>query len=234
MSLLTLVQDAADLCGVPRPSSVAGATDTTVRRLYALAKIEGKALMQRHQWQELITEASLTTLAAEDQGLIETIAPGFAWWIGGTIWNRTIQDQIGGPLSPQEWQSDKAQVSTGPYSQFRIRLKHLYMYPAPTAGQSVKFEYGSRYWCQSAGGTGQETWAADTDTGILSEHLMTLGVRWRYQQLNGLDYGESFRAYEIEVANAIGRDGAKRPLNLNEGDDCPPRGVRAPDGSWAL
>ncbi len=233
MTLLTIVQDAADLCGIPRPSIVAGATDTTVRRLYALAKIEGKSLFQRHQWSALTTEATHTTLAAEDQGLIETIAPGFAWWIGQTAWNRSNQMQINGELSPQEWQMQKAQTYAGPYFNFRIKNKHLYFYPAPSAGDTIAFEYGSRYWCQSSGGTGQETWAADTDTGKLSEHLMTLGLRWRFLQMEGLDYGEAFRSYEMEVGNAIGRDGAKRIINMNEGSELPPRGIRAPDGNWA-
>jgi hypothetical protein len=234
MSLLTLVQDAADLCGIPRPSNVAGAADTQVRRLFALAKIEGKSLMQRHLWSELVTEASHTTLASEDQGLIETIAPGFKWWVNGTIWDRTLQDPVDGPLSPQDWQMQKAQSYSGPYSQFRIMNKHLYMFPAPTAGSTLKFEYGSRYWCQSSTGAGQETWVADSDAGVLSEHLMTLGLRWRFLQAQGLDYGEAFRAYEMEVANAIGRDGAKRSINLNEGCEVLPRGIRIPDGSWNL
>lgn len=234
MSLLTIVQDAADLVGIARPSAVAGGTDTTVRRLYALAKVEGISLMQRHQWSALITEASLTTLAAEDQGAIETIAPGFSWWVGDTIWNRTKTLPIQGPLSPSDWQERKAQSFSGPYSQFRIKNGHLHMQPAPTAGQSIKFEYGSRYWCQSSGGTGKETWSADTDTGVLSEHLMALGLRWRFLQMRGLDYGEAFRSYEMEVGNAIGRDGAKRTLSLDEGCSDHARGIMVPDGNWNL
>lgn len=232
MSLLTIVQNAADLCGIPRPSIVAGATDTTVRRLYALAKIEGKSLCQRHRWSALITEATHTTLAAESQGLLETIAPGFSWMVGGTIWNRTQQDHLGGSLTPQEWQEDKAQLSTGPYSRFRIKNKRLYLYPAPAAGQTIAFEYGSRYWCESSGGTDQDTWAADTDVGLLDEHLMTLGLRWRYLQINGLDYGEAFRSYEVEVANAIGRDASPPSVNIAD-ERMIPRGIRVPDGSWS-
>lgn len=232
MSLLTIVQTACDLCGLPRPTIVAGSSDTQSRRLLALAKIEGQALYKRHRWTALITEASLTTLAAEDQGLVETIAPGFAWLINETTWNRTTQNQLGS-LSPQEWQMQKARTFSGPYFNFRVKAKHLYMLPVPTAGQSVKFEYGSRYWCQTSGGTGQETWGADTDTGVLDEGLMTLGLRWRVLQADGLDYGEAFRSYEMEVAQAMARDGVNPVLSMG-GNEAPVRGVRAPDGSWNL
>ena len=234
MSLLTIVQTACDLCGLTRPTIVVGSSDTKSRRLLALAKIEGQALYKRHKWQALTKEATLTTLAAEDQGAVETLMPGYAWLINGTIWDRTSQNNIGGPLSSQEWQMLKAQVSTGPYYDFRIRLNHLYMFPAPPAGNTVALEYGSRFWCQDAGGEGQETWEADDDTGVLDEGLMTLGLRWRILQADGLDYGEAFRSYEMEVAQAIARDGGNPVLSLD--NDVPLRRaiVRAPDGNWSL
>jgi hypothetical protein len=232
MSLLTIVQDACDLCGIARPTVVFGASDTQARQLLGLAKVEGKSLAQRHRWQALTTEATFTTLAAEEQGALESIAPGFSWWIDQSLWNRTTQLAVGGPISPQDWQMQKAQSYSGPYYNFRHKAGKLFMYPAPTAGETLAFEYGSRFWCKSSGGTGQETWLADSDTGILSEHLMTLGLRWRYLQMQGLDYGEAFRAYEMEVNNAIGRDGAHRVLSMDEERLSPRGGVMAPAGGW--
>src|SRR6185503_6916328 len=128
----------------------------------------------------------------------------------------------------QEWQMQKAQNYSGPYSQFRIQNKHLFMFPAPQAGLTVAFEYGSRFWCESSTGTAKETWTVDSDVGRLDEDLMTMGVVWRWLQRHGLDYGEAFRAYEMEVANAIGRDGSPKVINMGE-PDLPPRGINVPD-----
>jgi hypothetical protein len=233
MSLLTIVQDAADLCGVVRPSVIVGSTDTTVRKLLALAKIEGQALYKRHRWTVLDTEVTHTTLAAEDQGTVESIMPGYGWLINQTLWDRTNQNPIGGPRDSADWQNMKAHVVSGSYFDFRIRDGHLYLYPAPAAGLTLALEYGSKYWCQDSGGTGQATWAADTDTGVLDEGLMTLGLRWRFLQADGLDYGEAFREYEIQVAQAIARDGSRPILHMDGGDWDWRGGVRAPDGNWS-
>lgn len=232
MSLLTIVQDAADECGVAKPTTVIGASDTTVRRLLALAKRGGKKLAERHTWSSLVTEATFTTVAAEDQGALDTIAPGFKWFVGETIWDRTQKLPIGGSLTPQEWQRKKAQTLSGPYSQFRIKNNHLYFYPAPAAGLSAAFEYGSKYWCQSSTGTGQTTWESDSDTGKLDEDLLTMDLVWRFLQRQGLDYGEAFRDFENSVALAIGRDASPEVLDM--GDQEIIRAIGVPDGNWNI
>jgi len=236
VTLLSLVKDAADIIGLPRPSAVVGSGDQTVRRLLALAQIEGNELSRRHEWQALVKEKVHVTLAAEDQGAVTTLISDFRSLIGGTMWNRSTQDYVGGPVSPQDWQEYKAQTSAGPYFDFRIRGGKLLVFPAPAAGQNLALEYISTNWCQSSGGTGQTAWALDTDTGILSEYLMTLGLVWRFQQVAGLEYGEAMRSYERAVVDAVAKDGSRPVLSLAEGSfDIGYRPTaRAPDGSWPL
>lgn len=234
MSLLTICQTVADVVGIPRPSAIVSSTDTQVRRLFALANLEGKALAARYEWQELISEATFTTVATDSQGAISTLAPGYLYVVNGTMWNRDTQEPIAGSMSAQRWQAEKATVSAGPFYDYRIRGGNLLFYPTPTAGDNVYFEYRSKNWCESSGGTGQAAWAADNDVGVLDEDLMALGLRWRFLQSAGLDYGESFREYEQRVGNAMARDGSKRTLWANEGTGDYRPTVRAPDGSWNL
>jgi hypothetical protein len=81
----------------------------------------------------------------------------------------------------------------------------------------------------------QSAWASDTDTGIINEELMTLGLCWRFKAGQGFDYAEEFRSYEMAVAQDIARDGGKRTLNA--GYYIGTRRRRAPfvqDGSWNL
>lgn len=236
MTLLTIVQDAADIIGLPRPSAVVNNTDTSARQLLSLSNIGGKILAKRYPWQALIKEATWTTLAAEDQGTIESIAPGFSYDAFESQWNRTQRVRILGPLNSQEWQQRAATSISGPYSLFRFRDKHLYLSPAPAAGETGAFEYISRYWCESSGGTDQERWAADTDVGILDEGLLTLDLIWRFKAAKGFAYGEDFRAFEMEANKAMARDGSKSTLNMSDdptGRNYSP-GVGVPDGSWNL
>lgn len=236
MTLLSIIQDACDEIGLPQPSSIISNTDTTVRQLLARSNRSGKMLAQRYTWQELTTSATVTTVAAELQGLVETLLPGFNWYLYQSMWNRDTRMKVWGPLYPDEWQFLKAATVTGPFPDFRIQNKKLYMLPVPTAGQTIGLEYVSRYFCETSGGVGQDKWAADTDVGRLSEDLLTLDLIWRFKQAKGFDYAEDFRQAEIAINNAMARSGGKQTLNMASNPRYTDNmfGVMVPDGSWNL
>lgn len=234
MTLLTVIQGATDgLTGISRPSVVITSTDQNVLTLLRLANVEGQFLAQRYAWQALNNEATHTTVATQSQGAITTIAgTDFDWIIPDTMWNRTQQWPVPGPVSPPDRQLMLARTQAGPYSQWWISGNTLNFYPAPTASQTVVFEWQSKNWCQSSGGAGQSAWAADTDTGILNEAIMTQGIVWRYRASKGLDYAEAFRTYELLVANAIGRDGGRKTLLA--GTPRNTAGLTVQEGSWSV
>ena len=232
MTLLTIVQNASDAIGLTRPSVVIASADQNVRTLLSMAQTEGREVLDRFSWPATQIEVTHTSLAAELQGVITTIAPGFSYITSSTFWDRTLTQPVTGPLSPIEWQALKARTATGPYSSYRIFGGKLYAYPAPSAGNTWVFEYQSTYFCQSAGGTNQSAWAADTDVGVLDENLMELGVVWRFKKKNGLDYSEDFRSYEQKLANETSRAGGRKVLDMLSGNTAA-RGVYIPEGSWA-
>lgn len=232
MSLLTMVQGACKTIGLPSPASVVSSTDGNIITLLSLAQTEGRELRERFSWPQTQLEATHTTLAAELQGVISTIAPGFSYIINGTFWDRTLSRPVTGPLSPTEWQALKARTATGPYSSYRMQGNSLYAYPAPAAGSTWAFEYQSTYFCQSSGGTDQSAWAADTDVGVLDENLMQMGIVWRFKKKNGLDYSEDFRSYEQKLANDTARVGGKRALSMDSGGSM--TGIFTPEGSWSV
>ena len=233
MSLLTMIQGATDTIGLTRPTVVVSSTDQNVRTLLALAQTEGRELLERFSWPQTQAEATHTTLAQEDQGVMTTIAPGFGYILNQTFWNRTLTQPVTGPLSPAEWQHQKARVTTGPYSSYRLQGGNLLAYPAPQAGDTWMFEYQTVNFCQDSGSTAQSSWQADDDTGILDENLMEMGVVWRFKKKNGLDYSEDYRVYEQKLANETARVGGKRVLNMQGGGD-PRTGIYTPEGTWSV
>lgn len=213
MALLGMMQEVCKRIGITSPNTVVGNTDENIIQLLSLANEEGEELSERYNWSSMIQEATHTTLAAQSQGAMSTIASGFKFILPDTMWNRTSNRKVW-PVSDAEWQAYQSQALAGPNSFFRIRIGNLYIIPTPTAGQTLAFEYFSKNWCESSGGTDQSAWAADTDTGILDEQLMRSGIIWRWKKAQGLDYAEDFRQYEGRVANAITRDGAKKHINF--------------------
>lgn len=230
MTLLTVARNACDRIGIIRPSTAFSSTDQQILQIVGLAQQEGKELAQRYDWQVLTKEQTFTSVAAETQ--TGALPSDFDRFVNDTVFNRSEKRKLEGPLSAQEWQFHKSVVATTLVEAFRQRGDDILVTPTPTAGQTIAFEYVSKNWCESSGGTGQTAWASDTDVGILSEELMTLGVIWRWQKAKGLDYAESFRTYEMQVAQAIMRDGGKPTLNMGTRKSSAARFPFLPEGNW--
>lgn len=233
MSLLSVINTAQAVLNLPVTSTVYTHTGESQKQLVQLSNQGGRALARRFAWQALTTEKTFTTTATEEQtGSGAALPSDFGWIVNETLWNRTTTERFTGPLSPVSWQAQKAQGTVLAESQYRLRGNSIYLMPAPTAGQTGAYEYVSKYWCESSGGTDQEKWAADTDVGRLDEYLLTLDVIWRYQAAKGLDFTMAKNDFEEQVSLAIGRDGTRKRVSV-AGPGIRPLGVgRVPEGSW--
>lgn len=146
-----------------------------------------------------------------------TLPADFSYFIAQTFWDRSFRWQILGPLEAQEWQVLKSGISpTGPRRRFRIMGNLFYIDPVPSeTTTNLVFEYYSNGWCQSASGTAQSIWAADTDYYTLDDDCFILGLKWRFLRAKGLDYSEEMLTYQNTVERVMARDGGNRNLPLN-------------------
>ena len=233
-SLLTIIQDVADRIGLVRPSSIVGASDPQVRQLLALANQEGRELARRYGWQAITFEKTFTTIAQESQtGALPT---DFDRFVPDTFYNRTKTRVVTGPMTAPEWADYKGMLTGLVYDAFRVRGDAILIAPVPPAGETMAYEYVSKYWCAGASDTvpDQAQWLADDDQPFLDVEAMTQGIVWRYQRTRGLDYAETFAGYELHVAQLMGRDGGTRMLSMAPSGKFQPRAPMPPDGSWNL
>ena len=232
---LQIIQSVAKRVGVGSPSVVLSSSDLQIQQLLELANEEGQEAARRYPWTALQNEVSFTTLAVEDQGAVQTIAPGLNYIINDTIWNRTLRRPVFGPQAPQNWQQQKAFAINGPWSSYRVKAGHIFMYPVPVAGQSCFFECITKNWAtDTTGVTGKTEFTADDDIILFDDSIFKLGVIWRFKQVKGFEYAEDFKKYENQILDAMARDGGKDWLSLtNTKYDIFP-GVIVPAGSWAL
>lgn len=234
MTILTICSDAVDRIAITLSgTTVFSNTADTARQMRALANQEGKELMRRGSWQALTKETTFLSLAQETQ--TGAIPSDFDHMLNETFYNRTRKRQVTGPLSPTDWQAQKSIIATVLYDSYRIRGNDVMMIPVPPAGETYAFEYISKNWVLDNLSTPKPAFTADTDTAILDEELITLGVIWRFLKAKGFDYSEAFRTYELQVSQALARDGSKRTINfaqqVNYGR---PRYPGVSDGSWNL
>ena len=138
-----------------------------------------------------------------------------------TSYNRSDNDLLTGPITSSEYQLvNHGMATTGTTEKFRLKAASnalkFELDPTPSSTQTIGFEYVSTQFCQSSGGSGQAAWAADTDTGILDETTMEMGITWRFKAAHGLDYAEDYRQYQLEVRQAIARNGSAPILQLDD------------------
>ena len=233
MTILSVAQDAATKIGVPSPSALITSNDPDAKLIKTLISTICKELGRRHDWQELTREATFTTVATESQGTLASIASDLDRIIPNTAWDRTQNRPLGGPLTAKEWQQLKSSNVAGPYNDMRIIGKELKLIPAPSAGNTVAFEYITSNIGENSGGTELSVFTADTDVPLLDEYLMMLFVVWQYKRTKGQDYREDFQIAEIEFANRTAATSPRRTLDLGRSSRLT-SGVDAPDGNWNI
>ena len=232
-TLLEIVNKFSSRQGLPTVTQVATSTDTTVLQAMALLNEELEELTDRFAWSQLRREAQFTSVAAESQGEITTIAPdGFLWIIKDTIYNRTRRLPIFGPMTARNWQFLKALPTTGPFDKYIIRGGELLVNPTMTAGHDCYFEYASSYAVESATATLKAVFTADDDVLLLPEKVALAGLRWRWKREQGLDYAEEFNRWEAMAANAASRDATKPTLDMGGGMSGWQPGIFVPAGNW--
>lgn len=240
MSLLTIIQNACAEVGVSTPSSAIGNTDANVVQMLALLNREGKWLARGYDWQVLRKEGSFTTSAANQQiadltSFTDTSSAtitDFDRFVPKSMWDRTASEQIGEPLTPQRYQGDLANVTTGVRYRYVIRGNALFFSPIPPASHSVYFEYFKKHWCSASGGAGKVAFTLDTDLGILDEDLLTQGVVVRFLKAKGLDYAEEFRRYEHLISVLTGQQSPAPDLNATPPSAIDVTDPFVPDGNW--
>lgn len=212
MSLLTICAGAAASLSIPVPTVIAAGTDDSAILFFQLAKQEGRQLMRRHDWQGLVGASIFTSTATEFQsGSIPSDYDRIAAYT--KLWNVTAGKPYIGPIDVNTFMRLKlgSGVTAGSPGYWLIALNAINIYPAPSAGDTLRFNYISKNYCQSSGGATQSDWAADADTAMIPEHLMELGIVWRWLRAKGMDYAEEMAAYEREVEKAASRD--RGPVN---------------------
>lgn len=208
-TLADLVQDACDELGLPRLPNVIGNSDAQARRMLALANRQGRDLVTQHDWVELQRVNVFPTVSGQSE---YALPDDYARLVIDTIWNRSQLTPIKGPIQPATWQSIKSGlIGTGLYYQ-RYRLmrpstgtgKIFSVDPAPSNdGDELAFEYLSRNWCELQDKSQQnDEFQNDTDLVLLDSDLMLMGLLWRWQKANGLEFTTQLAEYNERLDNA--------------------------------
>lgn len=209
MTLLSVCNNAAYEVDLNPFATIVSNSDPGAAKLLRYAQKVGSRLMKAYPWQVLRKERTFTGISGSEQTGI--LPDDFDRFIPETFWNRSSGCLLSGPISSVEWQDLQARSFLGS-PKFIYRGGAVSIIPALGGGESLAFEYVGKNWCQSAGATAQTAWAADTDTGILDEELITLGVIYEYLAGEGLPTGAAADAYQDRYRLLAKNDEPRRKI----------------------
>lgn len=84
--------------------------------------------------------------------------------------------------------------------------------PAPSSGSPAKFAYISRSIGRTEAGSPISAFSTDSDSFVLDERLLTLGLIWRWKSQKGLEYAEDMANYEKALSEAAARDSGSQAI----------------------
>lgn len=147
----------------------------------------------------------------------------FDFYQNATWWDRTNHWALIGPDSPQidQWHRSGI-VATGPRRHFRNIGPYdntFRLWPPPfelVNPIQATFEYMSLFAVQAATGTYsfKQYFTLDTDTCLLNDRALIMGVKWRFWEQKGMNWGSKRSDYDQWVDRLVARDGGAQTLAL--------------------
>jgi hypothetical protein len=223
MALLDLVQRVCDEVGLPRPVTVASSTDQLARQLYSLANAELEELSKRFDWPVLTREYNFPTVAGTPQYALPN---DYRKFLAETIYDSSRYYKMRGSLSAGEWQRVKA-LNMGSLSCARVRIYgnplKLNVLPTPVSVEAVVFEYMSKNFAVNGAGAEQLRFSNDSDTSLVDEGLVRMGLKWRIKHAKGLEFSADLAEYEAVVAREFAAALAQPsiPVGFSRHEDAP-------------
>lgn len=198
-------------------------TDPFFIQLRYLLNTAGEELMQAYPWELLNREHQITT-AAGDDGAYD-MPDDFGYILNQTEWDKTNNNPLGGPLSPQDWTylQGRDLASNTLYASFRIAQGKFNIFPAPPdapnpsyVGLDLNFEYVTKDWVWN-GSTVDPEYTDEvisaSDVPLFNKTLITRALKVKYLESGGFDTTKAQGDYNQIFAFLIGTDKGAPILN---------------------
>lgn len=215
-SAADIISDAAiDLGLVTSPiADPYGSTDPNILQLCSLLTRSGRALVRAHPWQYLqVLTAGFSTVSSQPDYALPT---PFNRIVDGSMWNRTQQQPVFGPLNAQQWQEAKARSSDVAQQYFRIAGDFFYIHPTPSAIESIAYEYISGWWVDTDGTSSPNADAPDNKdaTIFFDADLVVADLKLRFLRAKGFDSTAAQQDFDTHFSRVTGQDGAAPVIDL--------------------
>jgi len=213
----TVINGAAVELGLDPAVDVLTSTNTAFRQLRYLLDAAGQELLLLNNWVEFQEQHSITTSASDDGDY--ALPTNFAYMIPQAGWDRTNNNPLQGPLTPQAWQYLKGQSLTGQtlYVSFRLKQGKFHVFPDDPVPNAVNivFEYVRNTWLENASEatTKYTTILANTDIVLYPPVLIKKFLKVKFLEAKGFESSKARDDFSVVFDAATGQDGSAPILN---------------------
>lgn len=217
MTVLSACQSAATKLNQPRPATVFGSTSPFAQELGDLANEAATAIAKAHDWRRLTTLATITGDGSDTSFALPSDYDRMP--LDSNIYGSLARLPFLKARDLDQWlEFDITPVVGAPG--YWINLGgEVQIKPAMASTQTARYYYQSNIIVSGS----KTAFTVDTDTFLLPERLLTLGIVWRWKAQKGLEYAEHLKNYEIAFGEEAGRDKGSRVLHMGT--------PRIPDGA---
>jgi hypothetical protein len=212
VSVLSACQSAMMRLVKYRPQSVFSSNDPTVQEIADLVNEVATFIMKKHDWQALTAigqfvgddvTRSFPKPADYDRMVQGSEIQDNITWFWNFVHTPTIDEWI--TLKNSNWNliSPGAWILLGDEFQFN---------PPPPSTQLAEFPYIKNTYARSNTNQPKAQFDADTDTFVLNERLLTLGLVWMWRQQKRLDSGQEEVDFMTALSEEASRDGGARTI----------------------
>lgn len=212
MSILPALKSAILRCTGETVQEVFASTKQIAREMSDLANEVATDIAKSQDWRVLTKTATVTGTGAEaydmpsdyDRMLLSAEVDDATNWFWG--------------YQPFESVNDWLRYKSGTYSIISpggwiLLGGQINFYPAPNG--TAQYPYVSNQFGRDESDTPISEFTADTDTFLLGNRLLTLGLIWRWKDMKGIEYAEDMVTYEAALAQAQSRDKGARLLRTS-------------------
>jgi hypothetical protein len=211
-----IINQAASECGLTAVSDPYASSDPAFIQMRNILNSAGQELLGSHEWQKMVKNMTInTTTTVPPDPLFPNrydLPDDFSSMIDQTGWTPTNAGMglpLGGPLTPQDWTYLVATnlANSTIYVSFRQNQGQFWVLPDPPPPDvDITFEYMSRNWAISNGGTEMDSCSAADDIVWFEPILIKKLLKLRFLEAKGFDTTSAVTQFANAFMQWTGKD----------------------------
>jgi hypothetical protein len=212
MTILSVLQDVASFIGVTVPNEVFASTVREHVELASMAQEMAERIASGHDWQKLSKVATITGDGSAEA--FDLPSDYDRMLVKASVWSSSLETALSPITSLDKWLELDVQSFDFVINAWTIYAGQMNIKPALSTGATAKYFYQSDRIIAPATGANKVAFTADTDSFVLDERLLKLGVIWRWKEQKGQPYAECMADYEELKERLVVRDRGSRMMRI--------------------